>query len=182
MRTIIGRRCAGCDEMYPKNLYSNNQWSKGRGYSRCVYCANSYQCKECGRTFQNQNNLNMHMQTHRPKNKSCPICGVQKFRSGANIVQHVESGYCQCCPGGKQRARKEIYKFVYQKRPMRPYLTNDVPLLTYGYGSDDDDDVNVPDYPYYCPECNKYFRQLSQLLQHQDQKHNYNMRVPQLTY
>eukprot|EP00934_Nitzschia_sp_Nitz4_P004575 Nitzschia sp. Nitz4//scaffold38_size140716//90164//90511//NITZ4_003151-RA/size140716-exonerate_protein2genome-gene-0.108-mRNA-1//-1//CDS//3329550090//4565//frame0 len=107
----------------------------------------------------------MHMQTHRPRNFSCPICGEQRFRSGANAVQHVESGYCAGC-SGKQNARNQIYRFASRQQAMRPYMTH-VPMLTNG-GYEDD----TPDFPYQCQHCVRSFRQLSQLLQHNDAKHN----------
>ena len=53
----------------------------------------------------------------------------------------------------------------------------DVPRLTYN-GSENNHNA-VPDFPYHCPDCNKFFRQMSQLLQHLDNKHN-NTRL--LTY
>lgn len=112
----------------------------------------------------------MHMQVHRPRNVSCPICGETRFKSGANAVQHVESGYCRGCQG-RERARQAIYDFSSRQSAMQQYLT-DRPLLTYG-GSNQS---TVPELPYQCPECSRQFRQLSQLLQHQDQKHsNYRM-------
>ena len=53
---------------------------------------------------------------------------------------------------------------------MRPYLTG-TPMLTNGSGSS-----GMPDKPYQCPQCAKSFRHLSQLMQHQDQKHG-NLRM-----
>jgi hypothetical protein len=106
----------------------------------------------------------MHLQVHRPRNVPCPICGEGRFRSGANAVQHVESGFCSGCRGA-DNARQQIYDFASRQRAMQPFLS-DVPRLTYG-GYDND----VPDLPYSCPQCDRSFRQLSQLLQHQDNKH-----------
>lgn len=106
----------------------------------------------------------MHMQVHRPRNVACPICGEQRFRSGANAVQHVESGYCTGCRG-QDNARQQIYEYARRQSSMQPFL-NGTPMLTYG-----DNYSSVPDLPYQCQQCAKSFRQLSQLLQHQDQKH-----------
>ncbi len=151
---------------------------KGPGNSRCKDCVSgygggvSYQCRECYRTFNSSNELEMHMQTHRPKNVACPVCGDMRFKSGANAVQHVESGYCRGCRG-QGNARQQIYEFAAKTGKMNHYMT-ETPMLTYGnhgvtYG-------DVPDFPYHCPQCNKSFRQLSQLMQHQDNKHgNHNM-------
>lgn len=88
-----------------------------------------------------------------------------RFRSGANAVQHVESGYCSGCLG-QDNARRQIYDFARSKRGMGKYM-DETPLLTY-----DGSNGGVPDFPYRCRECSKSFRQLSQLMQHQDQKHN----------
>ena len=51
------------------------------------------------RHFNNQNELTMHMQTHRPRNTACPVCGEIRFASAANAVAHVESGSCSGCRG-----------------------------------------------------------------------------------
>ena len=165
----MGRRCSECECARHSHEFSGNQWRKGPGCSRCKYCVDgcnpSFQCQECNRCFENQNNLNMHMQVHRPRSVACPICGDTRFKSGANAVQHVESGYCSGCRG-QDNAREQIYKFASKKQQMNRYLTQ-VPMITNGY----DNHGSVPDFPYQCPECAKSFCHLSQLMQHQDQKH-----------
>jgi hypothetical protein len=166
-----GRVCADCGDWYDEDNYSNNQWSKGRGNSRCVDCVNpppTYDCQTCGRSFTSQNNLDMHMQVHRPRSIPCPVCGEAFFASGANAVQHVESGYCTGCYGSQERARQHIYNYANSKKGMRPYLT-ETPLLT--YDNNNNGGGGVPNFPYHCPDCHKAFRQLSQLLQHRDHKH-----------
>lgn len=166
------RECYSCQRYLSGDSFSRNQWFKGEGYSRCRDCVEdgifepTFQCRSCSRQFRNQNELNMHMQVHRPRNVACPVCGDTRFKSGANAVQHVESGYCSGRPG-RQNAREQIYKFSSTKGGMRRYM-NDVPQLTNGSHFDE----GVPDFPYRCPGCSKAFRHLSQLLQHQDQKHN----------
>jgi DNA-directed RNA polymerase subunit RPC12/RpoP len=167
------RYCSQCSEWCNGDDFSNNQWSKGAGASRCISCVNPHQqqqqqlysCSECSRTFNSHNNLEMHMQVHRPRNVACPVCKEQRFKSGANAVQHVESGYCTGCLG-VDNARNQIYQHTSSKPQMQRYLTS-VPMLTNGSNSN-----YVPDLPYNCPDCSKSFRALSQLLQHQDQKHN----------
>ena len=190
----MGRECSSCHEWLSNSNYSYNQWRKGDGWSRCKDCVNGngggssagyttgytglcyavsqpqYQCGTCHRTFSNQNELNMHMQVHRPKNVSCPVCGETRFKSGANAVQHVESGYCRGCTG-KENARQQIYNFASRQNEMNSYITSN-PMITNGNYSNGP----VPDFPYQCPQCNKKFRNLSQLMQHQDQKHN-NLRI-----
>jgi hypothetical protein len=169
----MGRYCAECQFECDDHQFTNNQWRKGPGYSRCSDCSsgNPIQCHICDRYFGNRNNLKMHMQVHRPRSVACPICGEERFRNGANAVQHVESGSCRGCRGSQESARRQIYDFACQNRKMHRFLM-DVPRLTYGGSSYDQEEV--PDFPYHCPDCYKYFRQLSQLLQHQDNKHSRN--------
>jgi DNA-directed RNA polymerase subunit RPC12/RpoP len=164
-----GRNCAECQCFYTPESFSNNQWLKGDGHSRCSDCVNrTYDCTECGREFSSRNSLEMHAQVHRPRNVPCPVCGEQRFRSGANAVQHVESGYCSKCLGS-ENARAQIYRFASGKSQMNRFMTN-TPLLT----NQSNDFAGVPDLPYHCTDCNKSFRQMSQLLQHQDSKHDSN--------
>merc|ERR1711953_1450526 len=68
-------------------------------------------CPTCYKVFNssnnargNQNSMEQHQQVHKPKVHSCPLCGVQKFRSPANAVQHVEVGACPNCPGDQAHA------------------------------------------------------------------------------
>jgi hypothetical protein len=162
----MGRECAQCQYDEPRHKYSRNQWLKGEGISRCFDCV-GYPCSQCQRLFSTQNELNMHMQVHRERTVSCPVCGITKFKSGANAVQHVESGYCPCCPGGREEARVAIYKFAAKQRQMHRFMT-DIPRLTYN----GEPTKKIPDFPYHCQNCQVRFRNLSQLLQHQDNKHN----------
>ena len=183
----MGRYCAECGDWCTNREFSRNQWMKGDGYSRCVNCVipthhstisaavvayqhpPSYNCAECHREFNNQNELNMHMQVHRPRTVTCILCRERHFKCGANMVQHVESGYCTGCKG-EDRARQQIYEFAQRQRKMQPYM-NGTPLLTNG-GGHNNRGGGVPDFPYQCRQCAKSFRQLSQLMQHQDNKHN----------
>mmetsp|Transcript_27794 Transcript_27794/g.59433 ORF Transcript_27794/g.59433 Transcript_27794/m.59433 type:complete len:178 (+) Transcript_27794:275-808(+) len=169
----MGRVCAECGDWSSCSQFSSNQWRKGEGYSRCRSCVNPppppvYECGICHREFGSQNSLQMHMQVHRPKKIACPVCGDRRFGSGANAVQHVESGFCRGCRGS-DNAREQIYKFALQQRGMRQFMT-DHPMLT--NGNNNRRSGGVPDYPYECRLCNRAFRQMSQLLQHNDQKHN----------
>jgi len=177
----MGRTCSECADWKSCSQFSSNQWRKGDGASRCRDCidgggsayagychAVNFQCGICSRTFNNQNELNMHQQVHRLRNVACPVCGDVRFRSGANAVQHVESGSCTGCRG-QGNARQQIYKFATAQQSMRRFVAGGQPMLTNG---NDCNNNSIPDFPYHCPQCSKSFRQLSQLLQHNDQKHN----------
>lgn len=172
----MGRNCAVCGCFCSRCEFSSNQWSKGEGYSRCRECVDGkivYECDQCQRNFNSSNELNMHLQVHRPKNISCPLCGETRFRSGANAVQHVESGYCTGCVG-RDNARQRIYEFASSRPEMRHLLSN-VPMIEDGYSGRG----TVPTLPYQCNLCGKLCNSLSQLMQHQDQKHQVynNLRI-----
>ena len=189
----MGRSCAECDRFMSNSSFSANQWRKGEGYSRCLDCINDnsnrshsagastayyekYECSECSRQFNSENELNMHKQVHRPRNVACPICGDARFRSGANAVQHIESGFCRGCEG-QDNARKQIYNFVSNQPQMHRYLSN-VPML--GYDDRYQHNDEMPEKPYKCNFCDKCFKHLSQQMQHQDQKHNVRYNVPRI--
>jgi len=167
----MSRVCSQCNEWSSSDNYSSNQWRKGEGVSRCADCVIGYTCEVCNRRFNSSNELRMHSQVHRPKTVSCPVCGEARFGSAANAVQHVESGYCTGCTG-RDNARQQIYRFASGTRGMQQFITTH-PMLEYGnYVSS-----GVPEYPYQCPQCDKCYRNLSQLMQHQDQKHDNQLRL-----
>jgi hypothetical protein len=147
------RKCSQCKASKFDEYYSLNQWKKGDGTSRCRSCVAGYECQECYRNFNTPNELKMHLQTHRPQNVACPLCGEDRFRSTANVVQHVESGSCSGCPG-KSNAKVMVRNIT------------DIP----SHAVDGDYECNdVADFP--CPDCNKCFPHCSQLCQHIDNKH-----------
>ena len=165
---MISRQCAQCKHWRDGDLYSNNQWRKGDGASRCNHCLIGFVCPTCHISFNNANQLKMHLQVHRPKYIVCPVCQDQTklFASGANAVQHVESGYCTGCQGS-DNAREAIYKFAAQKKVMQRYLTEPPRITWHGEIITQD----IPYYPYTCKECGILYHNLSSLLQHQENKH-----------
>ena len=130
----MNRKCSKCRAWKNRNDYGSNQWSKGEGISRCRDCISGcpfFVCQECDRNFNNDNELQHHKQVHLPRNIQCDECGEQRFKSHANVQQHIESGCCQGCH----------------------------------YDSRDDDFHS-------CTICERGFKRKSQLLQHQESKHN----------
>lgn len=125
-------------------------------------------CQICGRDFQSQNDLFQHSKTHLPRTVSCPLCGEKKFKSGANAVSHVESGYCTACRG-QETALRQIHRYVSRNAPQLC-----TPMLEYGSRCS-----GVPDQPYRCTYCNKSFRLLSAQMNHENDVHG-NDRRPTL--
>lgn len=101
------------------------------------------------------------MKVHIPKDVQCPVCKQKSFSRGADAVAHVESGYCSGCRG-KSQARQQIHDFV--GRNAGQLL---VPQIENGHG-----DGATPDYPYRCRHCSKMFRNLSSLMNHEEDKHS----------
>lgn len=104
------------------------------------------------------------MQVHLPKDTRCPVCLQRRFRNGANVTQHVESGSCHGCKG-KENTRKQIYNFMRFNASTRQFL--DKKLIGNGSSNGDANPVK----PYGCQRCGKKFKQVSQLMQHQMASH-----------
>lgn len=178
------RVCVQCRYSCEKHEFSSNQWRKGDGLSRCIDCVEGVQeeyeseaeeeefsfptCHECQREFRTENELSQHMKIHRSRNVACPVCGDRRFRSGANAVAHVESGFCRGCLG-KDNARSAIHGFVSQNAPQ---LRNKMIGYEENYSND------VPDLPYACTYCRKAFKSLSSMMNHEEDKHR-NVRSTQ---
>merc|ERR1711953_768222 len=103
---------------------------------------------------------------HKLKVHSCPLCGVQKFRSPANAVQHVEVGACPNCPG-KEAARNGVYNFIARHQETRHMLSSQPQLEYVGSAAR----YNIPDRPYQCPQCYKKFKHMGGMMQHQESNH-----------
>merc|ERR1712106_664629 len=137
-----------------------------------LFCTMSaMDCKVCGKRFDHpsgnhkhiHNMLVQHMQVHKPRTVSCPLCKEQRFRSATNAVQHVESGACNGCKG-KDNARENIYKFIGSNNASRSLLAHR-PALDYDGRSAGG---RVPDLPYECRACGRKYKQVSSLMQHQE--------------
>ncbi|CAE8632998.1 unnamed protein product [Polarella glacialis] len=121
-----------------------------------------YECTECSRLFENDNNLKQHMQVHLPRDTMCPSCGDTRFRSHVNVAQHVESGGCRACgTQGKQMVRN----FTRAHAPQFFHLA--LGDRNYDWEIDDEDDEDVP----YCSQCHRDFKSVASLLQHIEAKH-----------
>eukprot|EP00729_Bicosta_minor_P013452 gene13452-19883_t len=150
----MGRHCRDCEEWCDYGDFSNNQWRKGEGSSRC---------QDCVAGSQQTNELTMHMQTHRPRNTACPVCGEIRFASAANAVAHVESGSCSGCRGTRNQAASHIYRFAQQHAPGTLHRSQ---MMLENGGSE-----SMPDEPYGCRQCGRTFRQLSSMMQHSQDAH-----------
>lgn len=110
------------------------------------------------------------MKSHATRVLKCPLCqGPKQFKNGANVVAHVESGFCTGCVG-KDAARDQIFQFVSRNAPS---LT--VPMLENGgYGG------GAPARPYQCSYCSKTFAHLSAQMNHEGDVHANNRGLNQL--
>lgn len=188
----MGRACADCQHWREDYEFSTNQWRKGSGGSRCSDCVAQTQqpvtcevccrslpsdnalqqhmqthsdvwCGQCDRVFCNANARQQHAQVHQPRNVACPLCHETRFRSSTNAVQHIEGGACTACRG-QDNARAAIYGFVRQNAG---HLLTSTPMLEYHR-----DAHEVPDLPYQCQQCDRSFRQMSAMMQHQAARHS----------
>lgn len=160
-----GGRSSGGARFDPPSRTNFGSWTH--------YYDEELRCSVCSRYFRNANDLAQHTKTHAPRTVACPVCGEVCFRSGTNAVQHVESGSCRGCRG-KDNARNKIFEFVSNNRATQQFLAlaiEDKPHHRGGPG----------DLPYRCSHCSKRFRQFSQLMQHETDKHGNGSRMA-LTY
>ncbi|KAL3429118.1 hypothetical protein BDV09DRAFT_50967 [Aspergillus tetrazonus] len=74
-----------------------------------------YYCKKCDRRFQNENNLQMHLnsQIHRGRNVQCPFCKV-RYTTASGLSHHLETG---ACPRAPSLNRESIYRLVRERDP-----------------------------------------------------------------
>jgi DNA-directed RNA polymerase subunit RPC12/RpoP len=160
--------CRICGLWCEYHEFSRSQINKRKGGgAACTRCLSnpvpSYQCTTCYRLFNTESNLLHHMQVHRPKNLSCPVCGDCRFASASNAVAHVETGHCAGCTG-KDNARLQIYQFVQSRAPFMC-----IPQIGYDFGVGNAE--GIPDKPYRCSVCAKKFGQLSSLMNHKTAAH-----------
>mmetsp|Transcript_85394 Transcript_85394/g.135361 ORF Transcript_85394/g.135361 Transcript_85394/m.135361 type:complete len:165 (+) Transcript_85394:45-539(+) len=154
----------------------NNKAAGDCDYDLCGRCCDrgdchrhgwyEYECETCFRLFQNQNNLNQHMQTHKPRDKLCPVCGQVSFKSTSGVTMHVESGYCAGCG---ERGQKLVRDFMKKNLPQcyAPAICD---------RSDSSDWNEDP----YCRSCDRFFKSMGALLQHMEAKHDSRVGVPRL--
>ncbi len=126
------------------------------------------ECRICDRSFRSWQALDQHRNSGSCGVKGgmeCPICGRDNFKSGHGVVQHVESGRCPHCPGGRDEAASLIYNFTKKNAPtlLAPMIED----IQIGGGRSN----YVPDGAYSCHQCGRIFNKMSQLMQHSRDKH-----------
>ena len=144
----------------------NNKAAEDCDYGLCGRCCQKgnchrhgwyeVECEICSRLFQNENNLNQHMQTHQPRNKICPVCGQVSFKTVSGVTMHVESGFCAGCGG---HGRKLVRDFM--KANMPQFYP---PAICDRYSDSSEEDP-------YCRSCDRSFKSMGALLQHMEAKH-----------
>jgi hypothetical protein len=90
---VMGRSCAACGDYCEEYEFSNNQWSKGAGASRCRDCVTSsvagctYECRaySCSQTFNSTASRDQHERAVHP---FCPQCDRGPFCDENACNQH----------------------------------------------------------------------------------------------
>lgn len=157
--------CCACGSYGP---FSRNQKSKGAS-RRCYDCSSGggydlYACGECGKRMRDQNALDQHKRTHRPRNFPCPGCGSM-YRGMTDTMSHIESGACGACKG-QENARRAAYKLVSGQQGGGAFLTG--PLLLTHSGDQGGGYTGTNDY--HCPGCKKRFSTVTSLMQHTENR------------
>ena len=145
--------------------FSDNQWRKGNGLSRCVDCVcdgPGWACDDCAKTFPDENALRMHKRTHQARDFPCPGCN-KLYRGLTDTAMHFESGNCSSCRG-VENARRAAYQLCMQQPGGANFLTNPL-MITDGGGAGGGYTDEGPNYK--CNHCHKQFKFLSSLMQHQ---------------
>lgn len=124
----------------------------------------AHHCETCSRDFRHENDLAQHRQVHLPRNVKCPGCS-RFYKRPADVAVHVETGYCNGCPG-KENARRFAYDLV-RTRGGQDSLINPV-SITDGGGSSGGYQENGMNYQ--CSTCGKQFKALGSLMQHQSSR------------
>ena len=159
------RRCGQCSQVCGRSEFSSSQWRKGEGLSRCEVCVaglNPVRCDECGKSFRDANALQQHKRTHQPRNFACPGCN-RMYRDLTGTALHFESGQCSACRG-PDNARRAAYELVAQQSGGRNFLANPL-MITNGGETAGGFTADGPNYR--CPSCQRTFRFVSALMQHQ---------------
>lgn len=166
--------CEVCDKVFTHRYHEANKnnlrehleahYRRGEGTHNGV----EIECKICEKTFYDphgnykhvENMRKQHMKVHDARNIPCPIAQDKFFKSPADAVKHVESGTCEMCRG-KEKARMAIFDFLKSKKVAQNLMN---PQLEYDGGSGRG---GVPEYPYKCNQCQREFKNMSSLMQHQ---------------
>ncbi|EXJ74051.1 uncharacterized protein A1O5_02345, partial [Cladophialophora psammophila CBS 110553] len=100
-------------------------------------------CIECGKYFENGNNLMQHKRSHLPADIQCLGC-FRQFSEFSAMIIHLESGNCE-----SGLNRDDIDSWIFDSFVTSPYVSR---WTDY--------------YRYKCPECESDFVFLSALCQH----------------
>ncbi|KAI1345021.1 hypothetical protein F5Y15DRAFT_410705 [Xylariaceae sp. FL0016] len=147
----FGHECYICDETWP-----TREDREAHEAEEHFYCA------DCDRTFQNYNNIKMHLnsRTHRGLNLACPFCNTG-YTSATGLSHHLEGGNC---PRAPTLDRDEVFKLVRRKDPTGIISKN---LIGYeGSTKYESTRRSWNGSAYECYLCHRGFKQLQSLNQH----------------
>ncbi|KAI5924862.1 hypothetical protein F4810DRAFT_709053 [Camillea tinctor] len=149
----FSHECSICDETWPTEEQQIDHEHHEHNF-----------CGECSRTFQNYNNLKMHLNSriHRGQNVQCPFC-QNNFSTATGLTYHLETGSCSSAANVN---RDVLYKFVRSKDPGGMMTKNLI-----GWTGSSQYEANDRSYNWYregyeCYLCHRLFSNLHSLNQH----------------
>ncbi|KAI1461519.1 hypothetical protein F4805DRAFT_235423 [Annulohypoxylon moriforme] len=100
----LNYECRCCDEIWSTSELRRDHEAKEHNY-----------CSDCDRTFNNANNLKMHLNSrkHRGTGIKCPFCKTG-FVSATGLAHHLEGGRCSAA---SSLNRDMVYRAVRMKDP-----------------------------------------------------------------
>ncbi|KAI1631316.1 hypothetical protein F4809DRAFT_177822 [Biscogniauxia mediterranea] len=145
--------CTKCYETWPTEEQQIEHEHKQHHY-----------CGECNRTFNNYNNIKMHLNSnvHRGQNIQCPLC-KNNFATATGLTHHLETG---SCPRAANINRDTLYKFVRSKDPGGVMTKNLIDWPGSTQYEANDRSYNWARSGWECYLCHRLFNNLRGLNQH----------------
>ncbi|KAH9905221.1 hypothetical protein F4778DRAFT_698055 [Xylariomycetidae sp. FL2044] len=145
--------CSICDETWPTDSQQTKHEHDEHNY-----------CRICQRTFENYNNLKMHLNSriHRGQHIQCPSC-KSSYPTATGLTHHVETG---SCPNAPTINRDTLYKFVRSKDPGGIITKNLIGWAGSTQYEASRRSYNAKRHGWECYLCHRLFKSLPSLNQH----------------
>ncbi|KAK0669899.1 hypothetical protein QBC41DRAFT_99369 [Cercophora samala] len=125
---------------------------------------NHFYCRDCERTFNNFNNIKMHLnsRTHRGEQITCPFC-KRHFATATGLAHHLEGA---ACPNAPSINRDEVYKLVRRVDPHGMISKKQIGWTGSATSRYEASDRAWNGYNWECYFCHRSFGKLESLNQH----------------